>query len=198
MVAPSAMKPLSPRNIESELSYAYLHAVAASAGVDCGVGTRHEDNTGVDAKLTGWGPFPGGGYREEIDLKVQLKATIKDPSLVGDAWPYSLAGISRYNDLRSLTVATPRILVVLFLPREAENWVIQTDSALSLQRCAYWVSLRGAPASKNDTAQTVYLPRSQRFDRSGLLGLMTRLSHNDIPTYTPPKLDPETKPPEDA
>lgn len=59
------MKALSPRNIESELSYAYLHAVAASAGVDCGIATRHEDNAGVDARLTGWGPFPGGGYREE-------------------------------------------------------------------------------------------------------------------------------------
>jgi hypothetical protein len=69
------MKPLSPNDIESELSYAYLHAVAAKAGVGCKVGSRHDDNAGIDAELTGWGPFPGGGYREEIDIKVQIKAT---------------------------------------------------------------------------------------------------------------------------
>ena len=55
------MTPLSSQNIESELSYAYLHAVASHAGASCSVGSRHEDNTGVDARLVGWGPFPNGG-----------------------------------------------------------------------------------------------------------------------------------------
>lgn len=48
-------------NIESELSYAYLHAIAANAGVACAVTGRHLDNVAVDAMLTGWGPFQGGG-----------------------------------------------------------------------------------------------------------------------------------------
>ncbi len=177
------MSPLTPENIESELSYAYLHAVASKAGVSCEVAGRHEDNAGVDARLVGWAPFPNGGWREEVDLKVQLKATIKQPTTVGDTLSYGLSGISRYDDLRSEALATPRILVVLFLPEKAENWVTHTDDALSLHRCAYWVSLRGAKPSTNKTAQTVYLPKSQRFDADGLISLMGALSRNAIPVY---------------
>ena len=95
------MKPLSPNDIEAELSYAYLHAVAAKAGVGCKVGSRHDDNSGIDAELTGWGPFPGGGYLEEVDLKIQLKATIKSPGTGGEHCSYSLQGIQRYDDLRN-------------------------------------------------------------------------------------------------
>ena len=177
------MSPLTLENIESELSYAYLHAVASKAGVACKVAGRHEDNAGVDAQLVGWGPFPNGGWRQEVDLKIQLKATIKQPTTVGNSLSFSLSGIPRSDDLRSEAIATPRILVVLFLPEKAENWITHTDDALSLHRCAYWVSLRGAKSSENKTAQTVYLPKAQRFDADGLTSLMATLSRNEIPTY---------------
>lgn len=177
------MKPLTLVNVESELSYAYLHAVASHSQCGCKVTSRHEDNTGVDAQLVGWGPFAGGGYRTEVDIKVQLKATVASPATVGDHFSYSFRGITQYNDLRSDAVATPRILVVLFLPKEHSNWITHSDDALSLYRCAYWVSLRGAPKSDNDTAQTVYIPKTQRFDGPGLISLMTQLSRNEIPMY---------------
>ncbi len=176
------MKPLSNNDIEAELSYAYIHAVASKAGVGCKIGSRHDDNAGIDAELTGWGPF--SGYREEIDVKVQLKATKSEPiSHAGKYWSYSLKGISRYDDLRSETVSTPRILVVLFLPAEMDDWLTLDDTSLVLRKCAYWVSLRGARPSTNATSQTVYLPQSQRFDPKGLLELMEELSHNRIPSY---------------
>ncbi|OZB55354.1 MAG: hypothetical protein B7X35_09125 [Halothiobacillus sp. 14-56-357] len=177
------MGPLSTQNIESELSYAYLHAVAAHASVACKVSGRHDDNAGVDAELTAWGPFPSGGYRQEVDVKVQLKATVQSPILVDDSISYSLSGIGRYNDLRAETVSTPRILVVLFLPANSADWLTHSDEALSLRKCAYWVSLRGAPGSENKTAQTVYLPRSQQFDPSGLRDLMDQISQQNIPKY---------------
>jgi Domain of unknown function (DUF4365) len=177
------MKPLSSQNIESELSYAYLHAVASAAGVSCSGGTRHEDNAGVDAKLVGWGPFPGGGYRTEVDIKVQLKATVQQPTIVGDCFSYYFPGISQYNDLRSAAVSTPRILVVLFLPENPVEWMSHTEDALLLRRCAYWVSLRGAPVSSNETGQTVYIPKNQKFDADGLRGLMAAISNGAVPLY---------------
>ena len=177
------MKPLSPQNIESELSYAYLHAVAAHAGVGCKIGTRHDDNTGVDAILTGWAPFNNGGYIEEVDIKVQLKATIKPFVLSSKGYSYSFAGINQFNDLRAEAIATPRILVVLFLPDDKSTWLEHSEDALTLRNCAYWVSLRGAAVSDNKTAQTVYLPKEQKFDPTGLDDLMSRLSRHDIPVY---------------
>lgn len=181
------MSPLSPANIESELSYAYLHAVASAAGASCSITTRHEDNTGVDAKLVAWGPFPGGGYRTEVDIKVQLKATTSVPANSSGCLSYSLKGIPQYNDLRSDAVATPRILVVLFLPSpDAAEWISHTEDALSLHKCAYWVSLRGAAESMNDTRQTVYLPLRQRFDAPSLKALFAAASRCEVPTYQLP------------
>jgi len=177
------MSPLTANNIESELSYAYLHAVASKAGVGCKIGSRHDDNAGIDAELTGWGLFPNGGYLNEIDIKVQLKATIKQPTEEGEYLPYVLKGINRYDDLRTETISTPRILVVLFLPQDERDWLSLDDDSLILRKCAYWVSLRGAKPSNNQTVQKVYLPKSQRFDPDGLLSLMAQLSHNKIPTY---------------
>lgn len=158
------MPGLSPPNIESELSYAYLHAVAARAGMSCKEGNRHDDNSGVDAELRGWAPFPNGGYLTEIDLNIQLKATISVPSDDGQSFSYFLRGVKRYNDLRAGAQATHRILVVLFLPENAVDWLYQTKEELALRRCAYWVSLRGAPETTNATGETVKT-EDQRFPR---------------------------------
>ena len=39
--------PLTENDVKAELSYAYLHAVAARAGFGCEVANRHSDNVGV-------------------------------------------------------------------------------------------------------------------------------------------------------
>ena len=178
------MRPLADPDIESELSYAYLHAVASDVGAGCRVGSRHDDNAGVDAHLTAWGPF--GGYRTEIDLNVQLKATIEEPLESNGTLPYFLKGIKRYDDLRCETVATPRILVVLFLPRDRASWLTLTADALILRKCAYWVSLRGAGASSNASGETVYLPKTQLFDQANLRALLVQLSYSQMPRYESP------------
>ena len=180
------MKPLNPKDIECELSYAYLHAVAAHAGAGCLCTNRASDGNGIDAVLTGWGPFPNGGYIEEVDLKVQLKATVGVPSLNNGFLSYSLNGISRYDDLRSEVLTTHRILVVLFLPPDPSDWLSVSENELSLKKCAYWVSLRGAPPSANTVSQTVYIPQSQIFDANSLRNIFVRLSRNEMLSYQHP------------
>lgn len=176
------MNAITSLNIESELSYVYLHAVASRAGMACKAGNRHEDDNGIDAIVTAWGPFSGGGYLTEVDLKIQLKATIRKPSDDGTNLSYSLRGVTRYNDLRNDRMLIPRILVVLFLPEDAESWLEHTPDQLILRRCAYWQSLRGAPDATKDSV-TVKLPKSQMFTPQALEGIMERLSHRDFPTY---------------
>jgi len=89
------MRPLAPPNIESELSYAYLHAVASHAGMACSVSSKHEDNNGIDATVTAWGPFESGGYLSEVTMKVQLKATIAAPAEDESGLSYFLKGVTR-------------------------------------------------------------------------------------------------------
>ncbi|KQR76590.1 hypothetical protein ASG35_16270 [Burkholderia sp. Leaf177] len=174
---------LSTLNRESELSYAYLHAIASHAGVNCKISNRHDDNAGIDAILTGWEPFPNGGALTEVDIKVQLKATVKVPFDDGESLSYFLSGTQQYDALRRETHASPRILAVLFLPPNAEDWLEHSEEQLVLRKCAYWVSLRGAPATNNTAGVTVKIPKKQTFDGVGLMHLMASISRREIPAY---------------
>jgi hypothetical protein len=176
------MRALSPPNIESEISYAYLHAVASKAGMSCRDANRHEDNNGIDAQLTAWLPYENPETLTEIDIKVQLKATIAAPDDDGLNYEYRLQGANRYNDLRSETLSIARILIVLFLPRDAETWLSHSPEQLVLRRCAYWQSLRGAPEIAAGSV-VVKLPKTQPFSPDQLTQLARRLSRRDFPLY---------------
>lgn len=180
------MRPLIGNDIESELSYAYLHAVASKIGAAAKVGNRHEDNNGVDALLTAWGPFLNGGYIQEVDVKIQLKATISVPVDSGTHLSYFLNGVNRYNDLRSDALAVHRILIVMFLPADRDIWLTISEDELVLKKCAYWVSLRGAAASANGTGETIYIPKTQIFNPESLLDICARLSRKEVLNYQLP------------
>lgn len=178
------MQALSSINIESELSYAYLHAVASKAGMSVVASNRHQDNNGIDAMITAWGPFINGGYLKEITINVQLKAQITVPVDNGTHLSYFVRGVGRYNDLRTDTVAVPRILVVLFLPADELDWLHHSDAELVVRRCAYWESLRGAPPTGNGMGATVKLPKAQMFTPQGLTDLAARFSRREFPLYS--------------
>jgi Domain of unknown function (DUF4365) len=97
-----------------------------------------------------------------------------------------LQGIERYNDLRAETISTQRILVVLFLPNDSADWLTCSAEELVLKKAAYWVSLRGAEPSLNQTAQTIYLPKAQLLTPDTLLDVFTRIAKNNMLTYSKP------------
>ncbi|WP_159907760.1 DUF4365 domain-containing protein [Caballeronia humi] len=165
------------------MSYAYLHAIASHAGVNCKITNRHEDHAGIDAVLTGWAPFTNGGWLTEVDIKIQLKATIRQPYDDGTHLSYFLSDVRQYDNLRGETYAPPRILIVLFLPPDADDWLTHSEESLVLKRCAYWASLRGAPATANRSGVTVRFPKSQVFDGDGLMQLMAAVSRREFPMY---------------
>jgi Domain of unknown function (DUF4365) len=177
--------PLSNNDIESELSYAYLHAVASSVGINCRVENRHGDNRCVDVVLTCYEKFEGS-YREEFDLKIQLKATVATPTETESYFSYFFKGIKQYDFLREETKNQHRILVVLFLPEERKEWLKVSPDQLILKNCAYWLSLRGADACANSSGTTVYLPSEQALSPQNLLTIFERLSKNEPLNYVSP------------
>lgn len=180
------MRALATTDIESELSYAYLHAVAAHAGMECQIKGRHSDNNGVDASITAWPTPASDDALSEVSINIQLKATIDEPADDGVHLSYFLKGVSRYNDLRERTILVPRILVVLFLPKNGEEWLSHTPEQLTLKRCAYWLSLRDAPPTGNDSGVTVKIPKAQIFTPQALTDLVIRVSRSDFPVYSIP------------
>lgn len=89
--------------------------------------------------------------------------------------------IKNYDDLRAENVAIPRVLVVVLRPEGVGDWCELSEEELILRRSAYWMTLRGADETDNDTSKTVYVPTSQRFDVAALAGIMDRISSGGVP-----------------
>jgi len=68
---------------------------------------------------------------------------------------YFVKEIKRYDKLRADHRDPARIMVVLFLPLQHADWLSHSEKELVLKNCAYWVSLRHAPGSDNETGKTV-------------------------------------------
>ena len=167
---------LTENNIKAELSYAYLHAVAARGGLACEVSGRHADGDGVDAVVRARERFSEQSVYTRFIIEVQLKATSQEPAANAlGCYPFSLR-IDHYDKLRDVEAGNQQILVILFLPDDANLWLAHSVEGLIARRCAYWVSLRGAPASGNETAQTVYVPQANLLSVDGLRSVFARRS----------------------
>jgi hypothetical protein len=174
---------LTDQNIEAELSYAYLHAVAARGGFACTYSDRHLDGAGVDAIIYEDGRRLSANSRlTSFEVHIQLKATFKVPVEQEGKFSYSLT-VPRYDRLRTPKVNSARFLVVLYLPSEATEWLNHSEDGLITKRCAYWVSLRNAPDSANPKHQTIYIPRSQMLTVDSLTSIMAAASRQEEINY---------------
>lgn len=173
---------LSQQDIESELSYAYLHAIASRAGFECSLTGRYSDRAGIDAVLRVKERFGPESVLTSFTIEIQLKATIHERALTGGSYSFPLR-IEHYDKLRDEGHATPLLLVVLFLPERPAEWLVHTEERLIAHRCAYWTSLRGAPPSENAVEQTVYIPKANCLSVEGLRALAERISQGEVLTY---------------
>ena len=176
---------LSFQNIESELSYAYLHAIAGKAGMNCKAGDRHDDGHGVDAEINYRG-ITSHRYLKHIQLNIQLKATTASPGNHPDFLSYFFSGLSRYDKLRTNDSHIYKILAVLFLPSDPTSWLTCSGDELILKKSAYWTCLYGAETSTNESGQTIYLPKSQLLTPDELLRLANLAVHKNVPNYQRP------------
>lgn len=146
---------------EEALSRAYAHAVAARAGYVTAV--YDMDRDGVDLRIQ-----DGGEMRPALEL--QLKATINLGESSEGSFRFPLK-CRNYESLR-IETQTPRLLVVLDLPRDKNEWMTITENDLVLRRRAYWLSLKGYEETDNRSSVTVRIPSDNLFDVDGLRGLM--------------------------
>lgn len=174
---------LTENNIESELSYAYLHAVASHAGMICEVAGRHTDEAGVDAVLRVKGRLAQDSILTQFTAEVQLKASKQTPLEQNGLYSYSIKA-KNYNELRSVKTGAPQLLIVLFLPNDPGQWLENDEERLVARRCAYWLSLRGAPEI-DQASKTVYIPKANFVSVAGLKVLMTRFSKQEEINYAP-------------
>ena len=160
---------LSPEDRKEALSLVYVRAITAGAGYST---TKPDfDRDSVDLLIRA-----GGDMRPGLDL--QLKATTVLGAPKDGTFGFRL-NVKNYNDLR-LETQTPRLLVVLDLPENEENWMTITPKKLILRRCAYWVSLRGLEETTNQSNIKVRIPESNLFTVNALRSLMEQSREGNI------------------
>ena len=154
---------------EEALSLVYAKAVAARAGY---VTARPDlDRDSIDLRIQA-----GGAMRPALEL--QLKATVNLTTRDGGYFHFPLKR-RNYDQLR-IETQTPRLLVVLDLPKETEQWVTITEDELVLRRRAYWLNLNGFAETDNQSSVTVRIPRSNVFDVDNLRSLMEQSQQGRI------------------
>jgi hypothetical protein len=92
---------------------------------------------------------------------------------------------AQYNKMRVTTVNNQWLLVLLVLPGPAAQWLKTSPQALTLKKCAYWVSLRGAPdpPAGPDDKLTIHIPKQNRFTADALEKLLVKCAKEQWVTY---------------
>ena len=158
---------MTPNLQMEQFSLAYIRAVVASAGYQM---VRPEPDTdSLDGIL-----MSDFGSRPRIEF--QAKATARDIVRSGNL--HFPLRIKNYNELRNST-RIPRILIVVLMPWDPNQWVNQTEEELCLRRCGYWVSLEGRSTVTNTTNITVRLPLSNVFNGAQLHALMNKVERGE-------------------
>jgi hypothetical protein len=161
---------LTRNHRQEALCRAYVQAIAARCGMSCSVPSP---DYGIDLTLNDIEEMGGGlaesGYKLDVQAKSATRAAVAE-----DAIRYDLPA-QAYEVLRQPAVGCPRILVVLVLPRDEARWSGQTEEALILRHCAYWLSLKGHGPTANRRSVRVSIPRANVFSVEALHGLMARI-----------------------
>jgi hypothetical protein len=159
---------------KQQLSVAYVHAVAASAGFACQATIVDDDS--VDVTIAAKGRVHEQSVLLSPRLEVQLKASSQD-ILRDDHVAFPLP-VKNYEELRCDTMV-PRLLVVFVLPDEPRDWLEQSEDQMITRRCAYWRSLLGSPDTKNKETVTVHLPRTNCLTVESLRSMMEAASREE-------------------
>lgn len=152
------------------LSQVYVRTLAAKAGYLTSVPEPDWDS--LDLRLQA-----GGDYRPALDL--QLKATTTFPENPESILSFQLS-IKNYRELQ-IETQTPRLLVILALPKEREQWISLTEQELVLRRRAYWLSLQQSYNEIIDQETvTVHIPLQNVLNIKTLQDLMEKSRKGEL------------------
>lgn len=162
---------ITEEHIKEGLSRAYIMAVAHNAGFNCAL---REFDYGIDGTFIEVADMIGGGKVESgFKLDFQAKASIRATRANGTiAYPLEA---DAFNRLVAQQGGTSRILILLEMPTNPNEWLTLTDEQLVLKRCAWWHSLAGQQPTANTATKTIHIPATQRFDVPALNALMNRV-----------------------
>jgi hypothetical protein len=166
---------LTKEHIQEGLSRAFIHAMAARAGLICAESGTFD--YGVDGTFRPVVIRNGKRYTSSSALDFQARSTIN--------WEYDGKNIvydldaDTFNDLLSRTKGVSSILILLCLPSEDIRWLETTETETILRHCCYWFRPSGVPTSNTSTIR-VRIPRENLLTPESLSILMLEASIQDL------------------
>ena len=155
---------------QEALSRAYIHAIAARCGLSC---SGRDYDYGMDLSVhevrQEGDRYRETGYRLDIQLKSTTAALATPSEIVYDL------EVRAYDDLRESNSGGYRVLVLVLLPEDEADWTAQDEDGLLLRRCAYWMSLKGWPATPNTASVRIAIPRANVFSVDALNRLIAKV-----------------------
>jgi hypothetical protein len=164
------------RNHRQEgLCRAYAQAVAAVAGVGTSVPVP---DYGVDLSLRSI--VQRGQRRKDARLQFDLQLRSTTRASLSDGHVIYDLDVATYDLLREETQIRC-FLVVLVLPDDEAFWLGQSPAELVIRRCAYWHSLRVAPATGATSSVRVAIPVGQMFTPEAVRSIFDHLIRGEEP-----------------
>jgi hypothetical protein len=165
-----------PRNHRQEaLCRAYIQAVAAKAGMSLGMSFP---DYGIDLSLLEIEVQNGRRWESGYQIHVQAKSVSRAVA-GGTSIRYDL-DVRAFDVLRTAPPRCARILVVLVLPADESHWLSQTEDAMTVRHCAYWLSLAGRARSPNRRSVRLSIPRANVFTPAAVRGMVAQLKARGV------------------
>jgi hypothetical protein len=168
---------ITSQHIEEGISRAYVQAIAARAGVN--TGSAHFDY-GIDGTLCRVqirnGRRIDSGFKIDYQLKASTNWKVEDDYIV-----YDLEA-KTYNDLVSRSKegrAVPLILILLCLPKNASEWLENSEDYLLVRKCCYWTMLDGALTTNVEKVR-IRVPRAQLLTPDSLNMLLMQVERGSF------------------
>ena len=158
-----------------QFSEAFVCAIVAQAG--CNHSKPVVDDHSIDLNLSKNMPEQPDFLLFDPMICIQLKSTAVS-EITGDTLKFRLK-MKNYNDLRKCHLQKPRILVVVCIPDNSEDWIDYHKDSLILYRNSFWISLDGRPEISNTTSVTLDIPVAQRFDAKILSEMMEKVAKGE-------------------
>ena len=165
---------LSENDIKEELSYAYLHAVAAKVGYSCD--RPHKDRDSIDVKVMARCGEGEGIEFTSPELSFQLKATV-NCEISDGKFAFDLP-IKNYRDLKK-NHPFPRLLLILVLPVNSEEWLAVSGDNLIAKKCCYWCNIKPLPDVGNESKRRIDIMTSNLLTPESLKLLMEKAAKRE-------------------
>ncbi|MEV0680549.1 DUF4365 domain-containing protein [Actinosynnema sp. NPDC050436] len=125
---------MNPEHWQGNFGEAYVALMAAASGLT--VSRTHPDVDGADL-VVGYKGQAGRTRHPKIEIQVK---TWSRPESDDMRWKYRMLS-RQYNELAGDDYGLPRILVVVIVPANPEDYVSAGEHAITVRNLAYWVSL---------------------------------------------------------